>query len=280
LDDETDDLWIMLHSGSRGVGNAIGSFFMKKAKEICREGSGAERDKIDREVKEYFRSKEFRSLSKKDKKKVSENLRKDSKERKLKLGTDLPHQDLAFFSEGDPLFGQYIEAVQWAQRFAAYNRQLMLENVIKAVENICGKFTTEEPISCHHNYTREEEHFGEKVWVTRKGAISAREGEFGIIPGSMGAKSYIVRGKGCAESFCSASHGAGRKMSRSAAKKAFTVEDHIAATEGIECAKDSSVIDETPMAYKDIDDVMNAEKDLVEPVHQIHQIICVKGGGE
>jgi tRNA-splicing ligase RtcB len=132
-------------------------------------------------------------------------------------------------------------------------------------------------VNCHHNYVEREHHFGANVWVTRKGAVSAKVGELGIIPGSMGAKSFIVRGKGHADSFCSCSHGAGRTMSRSEAKRTFTVEDHLAATAGVECRKDAGVIDETPMAYKDIDAVMAAQSDLVEIVHTLKQVVCVKG---
>jgi len=278
--DLDDTIWIMLHSGSRGVGNAIGTFFMKKAKEVCSDGSKSERDEIDAEVIKYFKSKEFKDLSKANKKQISKDKRDEAKEKKKLLGSSLPHPDLAFFSDDDPLFGQYLEAVQWAQKYAAWNRKLMLESVIKAVENICGEFETEDQIACHHNYCSMEEHFGEKIWVTRKGAISAQEGELGIIPSSMGEKSFIVKGKGNPESFCSASHGAGRKMSRTEARKTFTVEEHIAATEGVECSKSAATLDETPGCYKDIDAVIAAEKDLVEPITQLKQIICIKGSDE
>ena len=132
-------------------------------------------------------------------------------------------------------------------------------------------------VDCHHNFTQQENHYDKNIWITRKGAVSAREGQLGIIPGSMGTRSYIVKGKGNAESFCSCSHGAGRSMSRNKAKKLFTIEDHIKATEGVECRKDEDVIDETPMAYKDIDAVMAAQGDLVEVVHTLKQILCVKG---
>ena len=275
--DLEDTIWIMLHSGSRGVGNRIGSFFMKKAKDVCQAGSDQEKNEIEEELKKYFKSKEFRSLSKSAKKESSVKMRQEANKKKQKLGIHLPHPDLAFFTEGSSIFDDYMQAVLWAQKYAKLNRQLMLENMIQALTNVCGEVKIEEEIGCHHNYVNYEEHFGERILVTRKGAISAKKGEKGIIPGSMGSKSYIVEGLGCKDSFCSASHGAGRKMSRSAAKKQFTVEDHIAATEGIECSKDESVIDETPMAYKDIDTVIEAEKELVKPICQLRQIICVKG---
>jgi len=275
--DLNDRVWVMLHSGSRGVGNRIGQYFIKQAKEVCHKGSGKERDKLDRELKAYLRSNEFLSMSKRDRKRNAEDLKKEYADRKRSLGINLPHQDLAFFEEGTELFDDYVKGVQWAQRFAQLNRDLMLEGVMEALRNVCGKFIAEEPVNCHHNYVQYEEHFGEKVLVTRKGAINASLGEMGIIPGSMGAKSYIVKGKGNPESFNSASHGAGRRMSRSQAKRTFTIEDHRAATEGIECPKGEAVLDETPLAYKDIDMVMKAEEDLVEPVHQLRQIICIKG---
>jgi len=270
-------VWLMIHSGSRGVGNRIGQYFIKLAKESCRNGSGKERDKIERELNAYFRSSDFGSLSKSEKKRISTKMRAEAKDQKLNLGTDLPHPDLAFFSSNSVVFDEYLQAVLWAQHYAKLNRQIMLDNVVQAVENICGKFTMGEAVNCHHNYVDYEDHFGERILVTRKGAISAQLGEKGIIPGSMGDKSYIVEGLGNEESFCSASHGAGRKMSRSEAKRTFTVEDHILATEGVECSKDASILDETPAAYKDIDSVIEAEKDLVKPIHQLKQIICIKG---
>ncbi|HAT09963.1 MAG TPA: RNA-splicing ligase RtcB, partial [Planctomycetes bacterium] len=177
-------------------------------------------------------------------------------------------------------FADYTQAVGWAQAYARINRQVMLENVVAAVGKAPGikPFTcTVEAVNCHHNYVAQEQHFGASVWVTRKGAVRAGLGDLGIIPGSMGARSYIVRGKGNPESFCSCSHGAGRVMSRTKAKKQFTVEDHAKATAGVECRKDADVIDETPMAYKDIDAVMAAQSDLVEVVHTLKQVVCVKG---
>lgn len=231
--DETDHVWLMLHSGSRGVGNRIGSYFI--------------------------------ALAKKD------------MERHLK---NLPDKNLAYFEEGSEHFEDYVEAVGWAQEFARKNRELMMRTVLRVLRNTEGipSFqTAKEAVNCHHNYVAKEHHYGADVFVTRKGAVRAGRGELGIIPGSMGARSYIVRGKGHPESFCSCSHGAGRVLSRSAAKERFTVEDHRRMTAGIECRKDEAVIDETPAAYKDIDRVMQAQTDLVEPIHTLRQVVCVKG---
>lgn len=231
--DEADGVWVMLHSGSRGTGNLVGTYFIERARE--------------------------------------ELLRRE-------LGYHVPDRDLAFFMEGEPLFDDYVEAVLWAQDYARANRQLMMERVLYALREQLPPFHLgKHAVNCHHNYVERETHFGETVWLTRKGAVRAREGELGIIPGSMGARSFIVRGKGNAESFCSCSHGAGRTMSRAEAKRRFTLDDHIAATAGVECRKDEGVIDETPMAYKDIDAVMAAQSDLVEIVHTLKQIVCVKG---
>ena len=230
--DETNQVWIMLHSGSRGVGNAIGRYFIELARE---------------DMRKWF--------------------------------INLPDKDLAYFAEGTEHFDDYWFAVGWAQRFAFKNREIMMENAIKALRHIITKpfDAAVKAVNCHHNYVEKEEHYGEEVFVTRKGAVRARIGEYGIIPGSMGAKSFIVRGKGNEESFCSCSHGAGRVMSRTQAKKQFTVADQIAQTEGVECRKDASVIDEIPAAYKNIDDVMHAQRDLVEVVHTLRQVVCVKG---
>ena len=231
--DEADRVWIMLHSGSRGIGNKIGSFFIEMAREDMR-----------------------------------------------KIMASLPDRDLAYFQEGTGHFGEYVEAVEWAQRFAALNRETMMESVIAAIRGSKGIPPFEakvQAVNCHHNYVSREHHFGADVFVTRKGAVSAREGELGIIPGSMGARSYIVRGKGNPESFHSCSHGAGRAMSRTEAKRRFSLEDHIRATEGVECRKDADVIDETPAAYKRIEAVMDAQKELVEIVHTLKQVVCVKG---
>jgi len=231
--DERDHVWFMLHSGSRGVGNRIGSHFIEKAK---------------REMEKWF--------------------------------IHLPDADLAYLPEGSQHFSQYCEAVRWAQEYARTNRTLMMQATVEAAQRsgLLPSFElTSEAVNCHHNYVAKEHHFGKDVWVTRKGAVRAGEGDLGIIPGSMGAKSFIVRGKGNRDSFCSCSHGAGRKMSRTAAKKAFSLEDHARMTAGIECRKDEDVIDETPGAYKAIEDVMQAQKDLVEIVHTLRQIVCVKG---
>lgn len=230
--DEEQVVWVMLHSGSRGIGNRIGTYFIEKAKE---------------EMRRWF--------------------------------INLPDQDLAYIPEGSKLFEDYFEALHWAQDFAETNRKIMMESVVNAIDAWLPKFfvVTARAINCHHNYVSWERHFGDTVMVTRKGAVSAKEGELGIIPGSMGERSFIVRGKGNHTSFCSCSHGAGRVMSRTAARKLFTVEDHIKATEGVECRKDADVIDETPAAYKDIDAVMAAQSDLVEVVHTLKQVLCVKG---
>ncbi len=192
----------------------------------------------------------------------------------------LPDQDLAYLAEGSTNYDDYIEAVEWAQDFASLNRRLMMEAVISAVQKVRGlpEFQADlMAVNCHHNYVSQEQHFGEELLITRKGAVSAQRGQMGIIPGSMGAKSFIVRGLGNQESYCSCSHGAGRVMSRTRAKKDFTVEDQIRATEGVECRKDAHVIDEIPMAYKDIEAVMEAQSDLVEIVHTLKQVVCVKG---
>lgn len=229
--DEENHVWVMLHSGSRGVGGGIGQYFINEARE---------------EMQRYF--------------------------------IHLPDADLSYLVEGSTIFNDYIDAVQWAQDYARVNRELMMTATLRAIARHLPPFATGiEAVNCHHNYVARENHFGANVWVTRKGAVRARQDDLGIIPGSMGAKSFIVRGKGNRESFCSCSHGAGRKMSRIKAEKLFTVEDHIAATQGVECRKDQSVIDETPQAYKDIDAVMAAQSDLVEIVHTLKQVLCVKG---
>jgi tRNA-splicing ligase RtcB (3'-phosphate/5'-hydroxy nucleic acid ligase) len=229
--DENNDVWVMLHSGSRGVGNVIGQYFI--------------------------------SLAKKD---MGQHL------------INLPDKDLAYFNEGSKYFDDYIQAVQWAQDYAMANRREMMHLILKALRKKLPKFgITKEAINCHHNYVSREFHFGENVYVTRKGAISAGLDELGIIPGSMGAKSYIVRGKGNPQSFCSCAHGAGRKLSRSAAKRQFSEQDVEKQTAGIECRKDKGVIDEIPSAYKDIDQVMQNQSDLIEVVHTLKQVICVKG---
>jgi tRNA-splicing ligase RtcB (3'-phosphate/5'-hydroxy nucleic acid ligase) len=231
--DENDQMWLMLHSGSRGVGNTIASCFINSAKQ---------------EMKKYH--------------------------------IELPDAELAYIPEGTDLFGPYIDAVNWCQRYAITNRELMAEAALRAIKKskLVPKFEYgDEIIDCNHNYVTRENHYGKNILVTRKGAISARKGQAGIISGSMGTPSYIVSGLGCEESFTSASHGAGRAMSRTAAKQKFTLKDHREATEGIECLKDSSIIDETPGAYKPIADVMEAQKDLVEIVHKLRPLVVIKG---
>ena len=230
--DENDRVWIMLHSGSRGVGNKIGSHFIELAK---------------KDMERWF--------------------------------IHLPDKDLAYIPEGGEHFKNYIEAVAWAQDFARINREVMMARTVDALRRTLAiPFETDiEAVNCHHNYIRREHHYGENVWVTRKGAVSARLGEMGIIPGSMGARSFIVRGLGNAESFCSCSHGAGRIMSRSEAKRRVSLAEHVEATSGVECRKDADVIDETPSAYKPIDKVMAAQADLVEIVYTLKQVVCVKG---
>ncbi|MBI1789391.1 MAG: RtcB family protein [Acidobacteria bacterium] len=193
---------------------------------------------------------------------------------------NLPDIDLAYLTEGARYFDDYVEAVHWAQEFALSNRRLMMEAIVAAVRESGQTAPFEaglEAINCHHNYVAIEQHYGQDVFITRKGAVRARLGDMGIIPGSMGARSYIVRGLGNPESFHSCSHGAGRAMSRNEAKRRFTVADHIAATQGVECRKDAEVIDETPGAYKPIEAVMAAQRDLVEIVHTLRQVVCVKG---
>jgi tRNA-splicing ligase RtcB len=231
--DDSDQVWFMLHSGSRGVGNRIGMFFIEMARN---------------DMRQHIKN--------------------------------LPDKDLAYFEEGSEHFEDYVDAVSWAQAFALYNRKLMMEQLVDAIAEsgeVPPFSLTESAVNCHHNYVAREEHYGAMVFVTRKGAVRARKGDLGIIPGSMGARSFIVRGLGNPESFQSCSHGAGRAMSRGEAKRRFTIEDHCKATAGVECRKDAAVIDETPMAYKPIDGVMKAQKDLVEIVHTLRQVVCVKG---
>ncbi len=230
--DENQRVWVMLHSGSRGIGNRIGTYFIEAAK---------------KEMERFFIS--------------------------------LPDKNLAYIKQGSELFDDYFEAVNWAQGYARTNRNLMMSAALAALKQAVPKpFTCDrEAVNCHHNYVTWESHFGENVMVTRKGAVDAHEGVLGIIPGSMGAKSFIVRGKGNRDAFCSCSHGAGRRMSRSEATRTFTLADHAAATAGVECRKDAGVLDETPAAYKDIDAVMEAQADLVDVLHTLKQVVCVKG---
>ena len=230
--DEGNAVWIMLHSGSRGIGNRIGTYFIELAK------------------------KDLQSA-----------------------GISLPDKDLAYLKEGTHYFDDYIEAVMWAQNFAKLNREVMMNACIDAVRRIIAKPFRYDlmAVNCHHNYVQREYHFGKQVWLTRKGAVCASQGSLGIIPGSMGERSFIVKGKGNPQSFESCSHGAGRKVSRNAAKKLYTVEEHIRATQGVECRKDETVIDETPMAYKNIDKVIEAQSDLIEVLYVLKQVLCVKG---
>ena len=229
--DESGHVWIMLHSGSRGIGNAIADYFIELA-------------------------------------------RKDME----RLMIQLPDRDLAYFPEGSEYFADYVEAVHWAQEYAMANRQAMLNLVLAALARHLPPFTvTTEAVNCHHNYVAKEHHFDAEVWVTRKGAIRAQEGDLGIVPGSMGARSFIVRGKGNPDSFCSSAHGAGRRMSRTAARAQFNEADLSQQTAGVVCRKDKGVVDEIPGAYKDIDDVMANQSDLTEILHTLKQVVCVKG---
>ena len=195
------------------------------------------------------------------------------------FGIQLPDNDLAYLPDDSDDFKDYVEAVQWAQDYAFENRRVMMKKTIAALRRHIKKPVeiTQEAINCHHNYVEQETHFGRQLWVTRKGAIRARDGDLGVIPGSMGQRSYIVRGKGNLDSYCSCAHGAGRKFSRTAARKQFSVDDLRAQTEGVECRKDSAVLDELPAAYKDIDEVMANQTDLVEVLHTLKQVVCVKG---
>ncbi|MEO8601402.1 MAG: RtcB family protein [bacterium] len=229
--DERDHAWVMLHSGSRGIGNRVGAYFIALAK---------------KDMERWF--------------------------------VQLPDKDLAYLPEGSEHFGEYVRAVGWAQGYALTNRELMMTRILALLRAAFPDLRTDGvAVNCHHNYVAREHHYGADVWVTRKGAVRAREGDLGIIPGSMGAKSFIVRGKGNPESFYSCSHGVGRRMSRGEAKRRFTLADHAAATAGVECRKDADVIDETPAAYKSIDAVMAAQADLVDVVHTLRQVVCVKG---
>ncbi|MBF0439243.1 MAG: RtcB family protein [Magnetococcales bacterium] len=230
--DEQDRVWLLCHSGSRGVGNRIGSYFIQRAKETV--------------------GKELRSL---------------------------PDPDLAFFREGTSDFKDYVRSAGWAQDFAKANRAFMFTAILTALQKVVGREVVYagDPIDCHHNYVTRERHFGQEVWITRKGAIRARTGDMGIIPGSMGSLTYIVAGKGSQDSFHSCAHGAGRRMGRNEAMRRFTIEDLARQTEGVICPKDRSVLDEIPGAYKEIDQVMANQSDLAEPIHTLQQAICVKG---
>jgi tRNA-splicing ligase RtcB len=228
--DEKSAVWLMLHSGSRGVGHSIGRYFIEKAKEEM-----------------------------------------------LRWDIHLSDVDLSYLPEGSQYFDHYVVALDFAQNYAENNRRCMMRILIDVLKQFCPAMIVETWINCHHNYVSKEKHFGKELYITRKGAVSAKEGELGIIPGSMGAKSFIIKGKGHSHSFHSCSHGAGRKISRNEAKKLFTLDDHIKATQGVECRKDAEIIDETPGAYKDIDSVIAAQSDLIEIEHILKQILCVKG---
>jgi len=230
--DENQNVWVMLHSGSRGVGNVIGRYFIGLAK---------------RDMEKWF--------------------------------IHLPNTDLAYLPQGTEHFEDYWQAVLWAQEYARINREEMMRLILETLRRVdLPPFElVNKAISCHHNYVSLENHYKSNVFLTRKGAISAREGEWGIIPGSMGTKSYIVQGKGNQNSFCSCSHGAGRRMGRKEAKRRFKIEDMVAQTQGVECRKDEDVIDEIPAAYKPIEEVMENQNDLVEIVHTLKQVVCVKG---
>jgi tRNA-splicing ligase RtcB (3'-phosphate/5'-hydroxy nucleic acid ligase) len=226
-------VWLMLHSGSRNIGNMLAQRHIETAKELA---------------------------------KLAE-LR-------------LPDPDLAYFVQGTPEFEAYWRDLQWAQNYALFNRAVMMNRFKRVVEqHIAGgkPFKPSLQVNCHHNYAEKEVHFNEEVYVTRKGAVRAQEGDYGIIPGSMGTKSFIVKGKGNAESYCSCSHGAGRLMSRAKAKKAYTLDDLIQQTQGVECRKDEGILDEIPSAYKPIEQVMANQSDLVEVVATLKQVMCVKG---
>jgi len=233
--DEANQVWVMLHSGSRGIGNVMGRYFIEAVRNLA-----------------------------------------------MKNQVRLPDRDLAWFDAGSPWFDDYVEAVGWAQDYAMTNRRAMMRLVLDALDRVLPQGRSRprvaaEAINCHHNYVARETHFGTPLFITRKGAISARQGELGIIPGSMGAQSYIVRGLGNPQSFCSCSHGAGRRMSRTEARKRFNRDDLEAQTAGVECRKDSAVIDEIPGAFNDLDEVMANQRDLVEVVHTLKQVVCVKG---
>ena len=231
--DTENQVWLMLHSGSRNIGNVLAQCHISTAKELAK-------------------------MTK----------------------TSLPDPDLAYFVAGTPEFQAYWRDLQWAQNYARVNRDVMMARFKRIIEkHLAGGKPTKSllQVNCHHNYAEKEVHFGEDVYVTRKGAVRAREEDYGIIPGSMGTKSFIVKGKGNHDSYCSCSHGAGRQMSRSKAKKHFSLDDLIEQTQGIECRKDEGVLDEIPGAYKPIDEVMNNQSDLVEVVATLKQVVCVKG---
>jgi tRNA-splicing ligase RtcB (3'-phosphate/5'-hydroxy nucleic acid ligase) len=231
--DAQDSVWLMLHSGSRNIGNMLAQRHIETGRNLAK-----------------------------------------------MAGETLPDKDLAYFVEGTAEFAAYWRDLQWAQAYAKFNRDVMMTRFKAIVErHVAGGKPTKPLLSvnCHHNYAEKEVHYGESVYVTRKGAVRAQKDDYGIIPGSMGAKSFIVKGKGCAESYCSCSHGAGRLMSRSKAKKTYTLDDLVAQTVGVECRKDDGILDEIPAAYKPIEQVMENQKDLVKVVATLKQVVCVKG---
>jgi tRNA-splicing ligase RtcB (3'-phosphate/5'-hydroxy nucleic acid ligase) len=231
--DTKNQVWLMLHSGSRNIGNVLAQCHISTAKNLAK-----------------------------------------------MTQTGLPDPDLAYFVAKTPEFDTYWRDLQWAQNYAQRNREVMMARFLKVVERYLAGGKPTKPllqVNCHHNYAEKEVHFGEEVYVTRKGAVRARQNDYGIIPGSMGAKSFIVKGKGNLESYCSCSHGAGRLMSRTKAKNHFNLDDLIAQTAGVECRKDAGVLDEIPGAYKDIDQVMANQSDLVEVVATLKQVLCIKG---
>ncbi len=231
--DTEDAVWLMLHSGSRGIGNQLAQNHINTGRNLAKLAD-----------------------------------------------TKLPDPDLAYFLEGTPEFENYWRDLQWAQEYALYNREVMMVRLQQVIaKHLSGgkPFKSLMSVNCHHNYAEREVHYGEEVYVTRKGAVRARSTDLGIIPGSMGAKSFIVRGKGNFESYCSCSHGAGRLMSRTKAKNTYSLDDLVAQTEGVECRKDERLIDEIPAAYKPIEQVMANQADLVEVVATLKQVLCVKG---
>ena len=231
--DTENQVWLMLHSGSRNIGNKLAQYHISTAKNLAKMADA-----------------------------------------------NLPDKDLAHFVTGTPEFEAYWRDLQWAQEYARFNRDVMMSRFKKIIEKHLAGGKAFKPllvVNCHHNYSEKEVHFGEDVYVTRKGAVRADKEDYGIIPGSMGAKSYIVKGKGNVESFCSCSHGAGRLMSRTKAKKAYTLDDLIEQTKGVECRKDEGILDEIPGAYKPIEQVMENQSDLVEVVATLKQVLCVKG---
>jgi tRNA-splicing ligase RtcB len=231
--DTDNQVWLMLHSGSRHIGNKLAESHIRTGKELAKLG----------EIK-------------------------------------LNDPDLAYFVLGTSEFAAYWRDLQWAQSYARFNREVMMNRFQRIIEKHLAGGKLTKPlliVNCHHNYAEKEVHFGEEVYVTRKGAVRARKEDYGIIPGSMGAKSFIVKGKGNQESYCSCAHGAGRLMSRNQAKNQFSLMDLIQQTQGVECRKDRGVLDEIPSAYKPIDEVMTQQSDLVEVVATLKQVICVKG---